>query len=207
MVLRAPSCVNDLGVEVDSHLTFHNHIMTIVTKARKRCALFLKFFLNRDPVLMLKFFVTFVRPLLEYASPVWSPCSSADINLLEGVQRYFTNKIPGCRFLSYQLRLEKLSLHSLHHRRIIADLVLLHASVLGTSVLSLSPHLVFHQPASTRGLHFKIELPILKYSKSRQNYITRSAPLWNGIVMNLGEFSPGLIRKKTLCIGYRSIYY
>jgi len=44
------------------------------------------------------------RPLLEYGCAVWGPISSQDINTLENVHRYFTNKIRGCTFLPYNLR-------------------------------------------------------------------------------------------------------
>ena len=65
---------------------------------------------NRDNVTLMKLYITFVRPILEYASVIWSPMFN--INRLERVQRYFTNKIPGCTFLPYSVCLFKLLLHS-----------------------------------------------------------------------------------------------
>jgi len=58
-------------------------------------------FISRDKKIMLKFYITYVSPLLEYGCAVWGPISSHDINTLENVQRYFTNKIRGCKFLPY----------------------------------------------------------------------------------------------------------
>jgi len=63
----------DLGVYVDCALSFSNHISTIVTKAKLRSSQILRFFLSKDPVVLAKAFVVYVRPILEYSSPVWSP--------------------------------------------------------------------------------------------------------------------------------------
>jgi len=53
---------------------------------------------------MSKFFITYVRPLLEYGSVVWSPTAAANITKLENVQRFFTNKITGCCYRPYKER-------------------------------------------------------------------------------------------------------
>jgi len=83
------------------NLSFTPHISSIVSKARSRCAVFLKSFLSRDTKTMLNFFTTYVRPILEFSSSVCSLISSSDINKLENVQKYFTNKIQSCTCLSY----------------------------------------------------------------------------------------------------------
>ena len=68
-------------------------------------------------------FITYVRPLLEYASPVWSPSHIYLINVIESMQRSFTKRLPEMRTLSYSDRLERLELQTLKHRRLITDLV------------------------------------------------------------------------------------
>ena len=49
-----------------------------------------------------------VRPLVEYATPVWSPYYAADINLIESVQHRATKLIPSLRHLPYPERLKRL---------------------------------------------------------------------------------------------------
>jgi len=144
---------------------------------------------------MLRFCTSFVRPLLEYGSLVWSPISSLQVSQLEAVQRYFTNKIPSCRFLPYHLRLKKLSLHSLLHRRKVADLIFFHSIVTGRTLLSLAPHLLFIPPTVTRGHNLKIMVPRLKYVKTGQNFLTRCAPEWNKLPINSLDFSVEHFRK------------
>jgi len=53
--------------------TFFNHINATVTKAHKRACLILRCFKSKDHSLLFRAFTTYVRPLLEYNFPVWSP--------------------------------------------------------------------------------------------------------------------------------------
>ena len=179
--LPNPSTMSDLGVLVDKSLTFSPHISSIVSKARARCAIFLKRFISRDPYLMVKFFNIYVRPILEYNSSVWSPCSSMNINLIEGVQRYFTSKIAGCVTLPYQQRLTFLSLHSLNQRRLVTDLSTLSSLVSTRIDLPLLPRLIFLPPSSTRGHNLRILIPLNHYSSHDQNFISRTASIWNSL--------------------------
>ena len=115
----------DLAVTVDSHLKFDQRIDHIVHKAMSRAYLILKGFHSRDKSLMVKVYYTYVRPMLKYCFPVWSPHTSCHINRIEKVQRIFTKRIAGLWSVPYDKRLDvlKLLLHSLEYRRISSDLV------------------------------------------------------------------------------------
>ena len=87
-----------------------------------RSRLILECFHSRDRVLLTKAFCTYVRPILEYYSPVWSPHFKYRINKIEHVQRYFTKRLKGCWNMPYEQRLNTLYLESLEHRRLVTDL-------------------------------------------------------------------------------------
>ena len=125
--VRLPVISNctDLGVSYDANLSFTSHISKIVAKASGRAKLILKCFSSRDPLLLMRAFCTFVRPLLEFSSIIWSPYTVSDINRVESVQRSFTKAVNYLRFSTYKERLVNLGLDSLQCRRIKADLVLL----------------------------------------------------------------------------------
>ena len=177
--------VKDLGLLIDETLSFSSHIASIVSRARARCNIFLKSFLTRDLLVMRKFFVIYVRPLLEYCSPIWSPTSKSDVKHLESVLRYFSNLIPTCRFLPYKRRLVLLSLSSLQYRRTILDLVYLYSIITGETDLSLSGHLVFIPPSITRGHNLKIIPPQLHYTSSMRNFLSRTVPVWNALPISV----------------------
>src|SRR5262245_35094012 len=71
--------VKDLGVTISNYLQCHDHCSAIVAKANSKCSLILKGFYNKNPWFLLRLFRTYVLPVLEYWSPVWSPSHLGDI--------------------------------------------------------------------------------------------------------------------------------
>ena len=112
-VLPAPTLVNDLGILIDSGLTFSAHIDKITSKAYQRSYLIRKCFRSRDTNILLKAFKTYVRPLVEGNSAVWSPHMIKDIRKVESVQRRFTKNLPGLYNVPYLERIRKLKLERL----------------------------------------------------------------------------------------------
>ena len=74
--------VKDLGVTIDKDLIFNTHINNFAHHAHYRAYAINKCFVSRDRSTLLRAFITYVRPLLEYASPVWSPQSAGLIKPL-----------------------------------------------------------------------------------------------------------------------------
>ena len=83
----------DLGVFVDSSLTFKQHICTVITKAQQRVGVFFRGFSSRSFDIVRKTFITYIRPVLEYNSNVWNPSQKYLIDQLENVQRRFTKRV------------------------------------------------------------------------------------------------------------------
>ena len=50
----------------------------------------------------MKAFCTYVRPLLEYSTPVWSPHYQYLILKIENVQRAYTKRLTGMNNLNYR---------------------------------------------------------------------------------------------------------
>ena len=74
--------------------------------------------------LLVRAFITHVRPLLEYASCVWSPYLLKHIQQIESVQRRFTKRLPGLFNVSYKQYISKsASLETLELRRLHQDLL------------------------------------------------------------------------------------
>ena len=84
--------VLDLGVMTDSDLSYACHI-SIVSKARSRSGINFRNFRSHDINLLRQAFISFVRPILEYASQVWNPSILKYTTDLESVQRNFTYRI------------------------------------------------------------------------------------------------------------------
>jgi len=83
----------------------------------------LRSFISRDVNLLLRAYLVYVRPLLEYCTIVWSPSLIQDIEAVESVHRKFTKRLPELCNYSYVEWLKKLELQSLELRRLHLDLI------------------------------------------------------------------------------------
>jgi len=63
----------DLGIIVTNELSPSEHVKNITVKAHQRANAILRCFASHDNKLLVRAFTTYVRPLLEYNSVVWSP--------------------------------------------------------------------------------------------------------------------------------------
>ena len=123
VTLKEVECEKDLGVLVDSHLYFKDHVSTAVLKANRILAVVRRTFVFLNPETMVFLFKGLIRPILEYCQAAWSPYRVGDQRKLESVQRRATRLIPGFRHLSYKDRLTELNLPTLSHRRRRGDMI------------------------------------------------------------------------------------
>ena len=105
--------VRDLGVSLTDNFTWTPHINKMVASARKVASWVLGVFRDRSKVVMLQLYKSLIRSKLEYCSPLWNPSIVRDIETIEDVQRFFTNRISGMSDLSYWDILTALKLQSL----------------------------------------------------------------------------------------------
>ena len=83
----------DIGVTIDSKLTFEHHINSTMGLMRT--------FTSIDEETFLLLYKALVRPHLEYANALWSPYKIKDITAIENVQRRATKLVPSLKNLEY----------------------------------------------------------------------------------------------------------
>jgi len=103
---------------------------------------------SRNPKILLRAFKVYVRPLLEYATRVWSPHYNYAIDNIEAMQRKFTKRLKGCKDMEYTARLSYLHLQSLERRRLTANLILTYRIIFGLVDVCMSD---YFQPMSSNG--------------------------------------------------------
>ena len=107
-------------------------------------------------------FKIYVRPLLECSPQVWSPVNRGLINLIESVQRAFTERLSGFQNICYADRLVKLQLQSLEHRRLVYDLILCFNIVHGFSALTFSDFFSLPNSTNLRGHSLRLAVPLAR---------------------------------------------
>ena len=140
--------------------------------------------MSRNPHNLTRAFVTYVRPLLEYCTPAWSPHFEGDIETTENVQRVFTRKLFRLRKLAsadYEHRLHFLGLQRLELRRIYFDLVMLYKITYGLVVSNLRNALQYTTYMRTRGHCLKLYLPFVHKLVFSSFFINRVSHFWNSV--------------------------
>lgn len=129
----------DLGIICDRELNFRSHIDTSIKRANSALG-FVKRWSKEfsDPYVTKSLYTTFVRPLLEYASQVWSPSYLSHSQRIEAVQRRFLRfALRGLPWSDphilppYEHRLKLINMESLEYRRRVADVVFTHQLLAG----------------------------------------------------------------------------
>ena len=78
-----------LGITITSNLSWSQHIHVICSKAKKLLVLlYRQFYLNTSTSSLLKLYLSFITPILEYSCQVWHPYLVKDIEKLECVQKF-----------------------------------------------------------------------------------------------------------------------
>ena len=93
-----------LGVTLTENLLWDKHIQNTVSKGNRTVGFLRRNLRDCTPPVKASTYKIMVRPILEYASPVWDPYQQTDIKALEQVQRRaaiyvfndYSTRTPGC---------------------------------------------------------------------------------------------------------------
>ena len=128
-------------------------------------------------------YCSFVRPLLEFAAPVWNPYMRKDIEKLERVQRKVSKLAPGLKNYDYAERLRILDLTTLEERRKRGDLIQIFKIMKGFDKVQWHNPLRYCREVGmiTRGHHLKFSRENFKIN-CRHHFLTnRVANAWNSL--------------------------
>ena len=192
--------IKDLGVTFEPNLKFVQHIIHDITaKANQRANLIHRCFISRSIDNLIRAFIVYVRPLLEYVSPVWAPSHVYSINSIEQVQQSFTRRLPGFKNLSYVERLTRLHIPSLEHRRLMTDLTTCFNIVHGFTSLKFENFFKFSPVRfNTRGHHLRLIIPLTENNTHKFYFSSRVVLPWNALPEDVVSASSTISFKKKL---------
>ena len=172
----------DIGVLVDDHLSFSQHIQQKINKANSIMGLIRRTFTYLNEHNFRYLFQALVRPHLEYAAAVWSPYKQKDIDNLENVQRRATKQIPSLKNLEYADRLKKLKMPTLKYRRLRGDMIETFKIITGTYDKEVTEGIFDLDPNTrTRGHNMKIKKKFCKSNLRKFNFTNRIVEIWNSL--------------------------
>ena len=122
-ILSTANSIKDLGITFQGNLKFDEHISSITSTANSRLGIIKNTFHYIDLAGFKILYIAFVRPLLEYGTPVWIPFLRKHEIAIEKIQRRATKMISAIKDMSYSERMHKLSLPTLYYRRRRSDMI------------------------------------------------------------------------------------
>jgi len=129
-------------------------------------------------------FKVYVRPLLEYATSVWSPYFNYATDKIESVQRKFTKRLKGCKYLDYPTRLSFLNLPSLERRQLIADRILTYKIIFGLLDIKMEDYFQLQSTNDdhtiTRGNPYKLFVNYCRTNVRKNFFSERMVKVWHG---------------------------
>lgn len=128
-VFDRENLIKDLGVYIDSKLSFTYHLEYVISKANSQLG-----FLKRnstdfnDPFTLRILYFAFVRSHLEYCNIIWDPIYNTYKNRIERVQKRFSkfalrNLYTSYNMPSYETRCRLLNLETLTQRRVSQNIM------------------------------------------------------------------------------------
>ena len=173
--------ISDLGVLMDSGLTFVNHIYEKINVAYKMLGIINRNFKHLDKSSLLLLYKSLVRNQVEFAHSVWSPYKKGLIYDIEKVQKRATKMVQGCKNKGYRERLELLQLPTLHYRRLRGDMIEVFKIIHGHYDPSVVPSLVRNANSRTRGNSFKLRVDGCNYDLRKFSFCNRVISTWNSL--------------------------
>lgn len=208
-VLKRVTSIRDLGIIMDSMLSFNNHIDHVLASAFRNLGFILRISKPFNKLNTLKIlYYSFVRSYADFCSVVWSPCYKVHINRIEKLQKKFIKSL-NYRYNitneSYTASLKRYRLMSLHNRRKMFDLVFLYkilnnlidcAPLLG-GIPFVSRVRLPLRPSRSKPLFVP---PRFHKNYTRNSFVCRSTNVYNKEFTDIDIFNVSLYKLKLIII-------
>ena len=189
--IKVASSVKYLGVYIDDHLTWKDHINHVVNKANSARA-FLQRNINSCPTSVKDAcYKSMIRPIAEYAATIWCPHTQSSIYNLERIQRkaarFVCNNYQ--RYSSVTAMMRQLNWPTLEQRRYEAKAIMMY-KILNDLVQVNHSDLVYNSSVtrghSLRLLHLLTRVDVYSYS-----FFPSTIRIWNKLPEDI-VISPSL---------------
>ena len=170
--LESVDQIKDLGVTITKDLSWSQHVAIVVSKANKVLGIIKRTVGPVDTQVFSMLYKSLVRPILEYAVPVWSPYLVKDIQLLEKVQRRASRIAIGQRRqeMSYEDRCKILKWSTLEERRLYLSFVECYKTVFNINTLDFDTYFKFGTKHSRSNHDYKLYVKLAKCNSYKHSF-------------------------------------
>ena len=172
-------------------LKWNAHIQQITKKARRQAGLiYRRFYKHSNPQCLKQLYLSFVRPHLEYAAPVWNPHHTSQIASIEKVQKFALHMCYKDWREQYVSLLERSGIQSLADRRKLLDICYLYQLLTGVFNFPDAP--LMHRNLDSRLRNFDPQLLCLPFAQTTaymNTFFPRVISFWNSFPSSLHSTS------------------
>ena len=179
--IRFVTSYSDLGVTIDQDLKFHSHVNKKVAMVNNLTTNLFSCTVSRTSGFLMNVYRSHVRPLLEYASPLWNVGYLGDVRKLERVQRRWTRAVTDLAELPYEVRLQRLNLFSVEGRMLRSDLILVYKTIHDLCAIKFDEIFSFSETDRTRGHPYKLFKPRSDIELRKRFFANRVINSWNSL--------------------------
>ena len=192
-----------LGVTLSSDLRWRAHIEEVLAKGKKRAGFLRHICREVNTDISCKIYLSFVRPVLEYACPVWHSDINAEQSLaLERVQASVARSILKADWRTPKSALlQRLGWPALRWRRTIISMVFFHRLLRTAGPLSECVRVFpFSSSVSGRAKRKPLQLLLqpIRSSKRLKSFFFNSALLWNSLPSSIQSIERSTAFKSAL---------
>ena len=180
-----------------------------VNKANKVLGLLKRTVGGKNKEIFTMLYKSLVRPILEYACPVWAPYLVKDISAIEKIQRRSSRIALGQkpREMSYEERCKLLNWNTLEYRREYLSLVECYKIVFGLNGLDFNDYFEYCKSKSTRANHqYKIQTKSARVNSLKYSFFVRIIKPWNSLPDHVFKEETNINRFKTCLKTFMNIY-
>ena len=194
-ILKDTESFKDLGVTVSRDLTWSKPVCITVNKANKILGTIKRSVGTANTKVFSMLYNALVRPILEYAAPVWNPYLVKDTHAIEKVQRRASRLALRQKRgeMSYEERCQILEWTTLSLRRDYLSLLECYKIVFGLYQLNFSDFFKWSRVKSTRANHtYKLCVKASRVNCYKYSFFVRTIGLWNALpkyVLEANNFS------------------
>ena len=181
-IIEQVKSIKDIGVTMDSELSFDEHINIKIDTANKIVGIIRRSYRYLNCEIFLPLYKCLVRSHFDYAVSVWDPYKIKHITDIEDVQRRATKLIPEIKKLCYPERLKKLNLPTLAYRRIRGQMIEvykiinnIHDSKVSDKLLAFRKNVAFN----LRGNDYTLEQKRIYKPECKHFFSNKTVTTWN----------------------------
>ena len=177
-----------LGLLIDNKLLYNDHIHRLATSSSRALGLITRTAVPLREDFRARLYKALVRPLMQYASPIWSGTAKTHLKEIEQVQR----RALKCLRVTDPL---KHNLPPLELRYQTASILLFRKHFLSPPILSdplITPTLPPKHRRNAKGGHDRrVLIPPSRTSHHKQSYVPRTSKWWNDMPSHVAAFIDG----------------